>query len=232
MIRELSLERTLSIWWAFVWRAGLTLAIATFLVGVGVGYWGEVDGADHSFVMLLIQVVSWILSIPISIWAFRTALLKRYRGEVLRCVSTETPVTDAPTPTPAPAPATAAVPHQSRWPIGLAVVCAAGVLVGLGAITWHDYSAPGTGAAAQAAAVDPTKMPGYDPSFVPEGGLSTARTPTAPKPNAAAEAARSDADRAAKQAGLDAAAAAADAYKSATSPPQPSLQASAVAAAN
>lgn len=74
---DLTLERVLTIWWAFAWRAGLSSllagAAAGFIGGVIVGAAGAGNlGAAVG------GVLGWLASIPCSVWALREALRKSY----------------------------------------------------------------------------------------------------------------------------------------------------------
>ena len=76
---EITLERTLSVWWSFVWRAILVSFVAGaflgFIGGAIVGAAGrpELGGAVGA-------VIGWLASIPASIWALKSALNKRHGG--------------------------------------------------------------------------------------------------------------------------------------------------------
>lgn len=76
---EITLKKTLSIWWSTVWRALLVSmlvgAILGFIGGFIVGVAGrpELSGAVGA-------LLGWLGSIPVSIWALKAALSKKHGG--------------------------------------------------------------------------------------------------------------------------------------------------------
>ena len=70
---ELTLERTMPIWWAFAWRAFLISMLAGLVLGAIVGVAGspQLGGAVGSLLGLF-------AAIPVSIWAMKSALSKTY----------------------------------------------------------------------------------------------------------------------------------------------------------
>ncbi len=74
---ELTLERTMPIWWAFAWRAFLISMLAGLVLGaiggfiVGVAGSPQLGGAVGSLLGLF-------AAIPVSIWAMKSALSKTY----------------------------------------------------------------------------------------------------------------------------------------------------------
>ena len=74
---ELTLERTMPIWWAFAWRAFLISMLAGLVLGaiggfiVGVAGSPQLGGAVDSLLGLF-------TAIPVSIWAMKSALSKTY----------------------------------------------------------------------------------------------------------------------------------------------------------
>ena len=70
---ELTLERTMPIWWAFAWRAFLISMLAGLVLGAIVGVAGspQLGGAVDSLLGLF-------AAIPVSIWAMKSALSKTY----------------------------------------------------------------------------------------------------------------------------------------------------------
>jgi len=74
---ELTLERTMPIWWAFTWRAFLVSMLAGFVLGfiggfiVGVAGSPQLGGNVGSLLGLL-------AAIPVSIWAMKSALSETY----------------------------------------------------------------------------------------------------------------------------------------------------------
>ncbi len=76
---EINLERTLSIWWSFVWRAVLlSMVVGASLGGIG----GFIVGASGNPQMgaSVGALLGWLGSIPVSIWALKAALSKRHGG--------------------------------------------------------------------------------------------------------------------------------------------------------
>lgn len=83
---ELTLERVLAIWWAFVWRATLlTVLVGAFLGLVG----GVIVGASgHPELGGTVgALLGWMGGIPVSIFVLRAILLKRFSGFSIRLVS-------------------------------------------------------------------------------------------------------------------------------------------------
>lgn len=74
---ELTLEKTMPIWWAFAWRAVLVSMLAGAVLGaiggfiVGVAGSPQLGGAVGS-------LLGFFASIPVSIWALKSALSKTY----------------------------------------------------------------------------------------------------------------------------------------------------------
>ncbi len=74
---EISLEKLLSIWWAMIWRSVVFSMLLGFVLGfiggviVGMAGHPELGGAVGA-------VLGWLGSIPVSIWALKTALTKKY----------------------------------------------------------------------------------------------------------------------------------------------------------
>lgn len=75
---ELTLERALPIWWAFVWRATLSVGVAGVFVGFMVSLIVGAAGAPE-LGRPVGAVLGWLASIPCSVWAFREALISPYR---------------------------------------------------------------------------------------------------------------------------------------------------------
>ncbi len=77
--RQITFERTLSIWWSLVWRATLVSALVGFILGAIGGLVVALLGYPHQG-----AVVGGILgslgSIPASMWALYAALNKSHRG--------------------------------------------------------------------------------------------------------------------------------------------------------
>ncbi|GAB1233607.1 hypothetical protein UT4_20770 [Ferrigenium sp. UT4] len=74
---ELTLEKTLPVWWAFVWRSTLVSMLAGFVLG-GIG--GFIVGASGNPQLggTVGALLGWLASIPVSIWALKAALSKTY----------------------------------------------------------------------------------------------------------------------------------------------------------
>lgn len=83
---EITLGRTIPIWWAMFWRALVVSMLAGFVLGfiggivvvlIGQPELGGPVGA----------VLGWLVSIPVSIWAMKAALNKKYKGQSLVLVN-------------------------------------------------------------------------------------------------------------------------------------------------
>jgi Mg/Co/Ni transporter MgtE len=76
---EITLKKILSIWWSMIWRALLVSILVGAILGFIVGFTLAVAGArqlgDPAHMLL-----GWLGSIPVSIWALKTALSKKYGG--------------------------------------------------------------------------------------------------------------------------------------------------------
>ena len=76
MILELNFARLLSLWWSFTWRSMVwTLLFASLIGGLG-GVLGYLLG-QPSFVSTVAMPLIWLATFPVSLWALRSALLKR-----------------------------------------------------------------------------------------------------------------------------------------------------------
>ena len=76
MILELNFARLLSLWWSFSWRSLVwTLLFAMLIVGL-CGVVGYLLG-QSSFVSTVAPPLVWLATFPASMWALRSALLKR-----------------------------------------------------------------------------------------------------------------------------------------------------------
>ncbi|MEY4676627.1 MAG: hypothetical protein RLZZ470_1134 [Pseudomonadota bacterium] len=76
MILELNFARLLSLWWSFTWRS----MVWTFLFAVLIGGLGGVVGyllGQPGFVSTVAIPLAWLATFPASLWALRSALLKR-----------------------------------------------------------------------------------------------------------------------------------------------------------
>lgn len=76
---DVSLERSLYIWWAFVWRSVLAACIVGGVLGLIAGLILGATGAPN-LAAPIGAVLGWLSSIPTSIFAFKHALCKRYSG--------------------------------------------------------------------------------------------------------------------------------------------------------
>lgn len=74
---EITLEKILPVWWAFVWRAMLVTMLVGFVLG-GIG--GFIAGASGNprLAGTVGALLGWLASIPVSIWALKAALSKNY----------------------------------------------------------------------------------------------------------------------------------------------------------
>jgi len=74
---EITLEKTLSIWWSMVWRAALVSMLVKAVLGfigifiVGVTGRPELVGAVGA-------LLDWLWPIPVSIWALKAALSQKH----------------------------------------------------------------------------------------------------------------------------------------------------------
>ena len=75
----MSYQQTLPIWWSFIWRVTLGGMIAGGIMGaIGglvMGLMGHADKAASAGMLL-----GWLVSIPVSIWSLRAALIKHGLG--------------------------------------------------------------------------------------------------------------------------------------------------------
>ncbi|MDP2015711.1 hypothetical protein [Hydrogenophaga sp.] len=74
---ELTIERTLPIWWAFVWRALLVTVVTSVVVGAIGGFIVGVAGSPQLGGPVG-AVLGFISAIVVSIWAMKSALSKTY----------------------------------------------------------------------------------------------------------------------------------------------------------
>jgi hypothetical protein len=74
---ELTLERILAIWWSFMWRTVLGSMVIGFMLGFIGGV--IVGGMGHPQLGATVgALLGWLGSIPVSIWALRAALARKY----------------------------------------------------------------------------------------------------------------------------------------------------------
>jgi hypothetical protein len=76
---EVNLEKTIAIWWSFLWRTVLVSAVVGAVLG-GIG--GFIVGATGNPQMSASvgALLGWLGSIPVSIWALKSALSKKHGG--------------------------------------------------------------------------------------------------------------------------------------------------------
>ena len=76
---ELNLERTLGIWWSFIWRATLAGILGGgflgFIGGFIVGMYGQPQIASA-----IGALMGWFAGVIGSIWAIRASLIKKRDG--------------------------------------------------------------------------------------------------------------------------------------------------------
>ena len=82
---ELTLERTLPIWWAFLWRAFLVGFLAGFVLGFFAGVILGAAGAPQlgGPVGALLGFLAYF---PVSLWAMKAALSKSYSNYAVALV--------------------------------------------------------------------------------------------------------------------------------------------------
>lgn len=76
---ELNLEKTLSIWWSFIWRTTLGSMLVGFALGLIGGFIVGVAGRPELGTAVG-SLLGWLGSIPVSIWALRAALNSKHGG--------------------------------------------------------------------------------------------------------------------------------------------------------
>ncbi len=83
-------EKTLSIWWSWLWRAFIfSVIFGGLLGGIGgfvVGFAGHPEAASS-----VGGLMGWLASIPVSIWALKAALSKKHKGYSVRLVTESAP---------------------------------------------------------------------------------------------------------------------------------------------
>jgi hypothetical protein len=91
---EITNARVLRVWWAMIWRAMLSSALAGLfaggLAGFIAGLLGRVDLAG-----LAGATAGWVVSIPISFYILRLVLRKQFGGFSVRFVAEGAPGTAA-----------------------------------------------------------------------------------------------------------------------------------------
>lgn len=74
---ELNLERTLSLFWSFIWRSFIGAVIAGVVLGFIGGF--IVGAAGHPELGAAVgALLGYLGSIPVMIWALRAALLRKH----------------------------------------------------------------------------------------------------------------------------------------------------------
>ena len=74
---ELTLERTMPIWWAFAWRAFLVSMLFGFVLGTVGGFIAGMAGSTQ-LGGAVASLLGFFAAIPVSIWAMKSALSKTY----------------------------------------------------------------------------------------------------------------------------------------------------------
>ena len=73
---ELNLERLLSIWWSFMWRA----VVGGLLIGLVLGFIGGLLAllfGQPQIGPAVGGLMDWVGSIPVSVWALKASLSKK-----------------------------------------------------------------------------------------------------------------------------------------------------------
>ena len=87
---ELNLERMLSIWWSFAWRAALlSMVVGAILGGIGGFIFAAYGNPQMSGSVG--ALLGWLGSIPVSIWALKAALSKKHGATGSRYSMTPNP---------------------------------------------------------------------------------------------------------------------------------------------
>lgn len=66
-------------WWAFVWRVVVIGTLIGLVVGFIFGFLGAIMG-NTAMGQMMGMGFSMLLNLPVSIWAYRAALTKRFDG--------------------------------------------------------------------------------------------------------------------------------------------------------
>jgi hypothetical protein len=82
---ELTLEKTMPIWWAFAWRAVLVSMLAGFFLGAMGGFIVGVAGSPQ-LAGAVGSLLGFFGGIPVSIWALKAALSKTYGNNSIALV--------------------------------------------------------------------------------------------------------------------------------------------------
>lgn len=72
-------------WWAFVWRVVVIGTLIGLVVGFIFGFLGAIMG-NTAMGQMMGMGFSMLLNLPVSIWAYRAALTKRFDGYQLALV--------------------------------------------------------------------------------------------------------------------------------------------------
>jgi hypothetical protein len=73
-------QRTASVWWLIVWRAGLGAAILGGIIGAIIGFVGAAMGGSIQSIVIFSQLVGAVVGLVWSFVAVGMALRKKYRG--------------------------------------------------------------------------------------------------------------------------------------------------------
>lgn len=82
---EVTFERTITVWWSFIWRTAVfSMLLGAFLglsggIVVGIAGHGELGGAVGA-------LLGWLGSIPVSIAVLRIVLRKQFNGFTIKLV--------------------------------------------------------------------------------------------------------------------------------------------------
>lgn len=96
-LSAISRRTLLSIWWAFMWRYTLTSLVSSFGISMVVSFIGASAGYQPN--NLLVQSIgfglTFIVCLPLSLWALHSALKRQHGAYTLVCVETARVVTES-----------------------------------------------------------------------------------------------------------------------------------------
>lgn len=79
-MNEITLEKSLSIWWSMIWRFVLISTLAGALLGFVGGLMVGMIGGSSELSGAVGALLGWLISIPVSMWALKAALSKKHGG--------------------------------------------------------------------------------------------------------------------------------------------------------
>jgi hypothetical protein len=77
---DLTWGRVIPIWWAMVWRAFIVGTLMGAVAGAVAGALYVLIGGPPTHSVVVGAIAGYVLSVPVSMWALRVGLRKRYRG--------------------------------------------------------------------------------------------------------------------------------------------------------